>query len=88
MSLCPACGQPIDYCRGHGEIGDPIGHRTLQLHDIDNHARCHPDGCEALRETAEDALEQPTQDGQAQESTLGPTARYDVGGEPWRRDQL
>ena len=20
---CPACGEPIDYCLGHGEIADP-----------------------------------------------------------------
>lgn len=46
ISYCPACGQPIDYCQGHGEIGDPVGFETLRLHDIDIHVRCHPNGCE------------------------------------------
>src|SRR5215475_13475552 len=23
VSICPACGNPIDYCQGHGDIGDP-----------------------------------------------------------------
>lgn len=27
---CPACGEPIDYCQGHGEIGDPAGYALLQ----------------------------------------------------------
>lgn len=45
---CPACGDPIDYCQGHGEIGDPEGAIALRYHDEhDNHAYCHIDGCEA-----------------------------------------
>lgn len=43
---CPACGQPIDYCQGHGEIGDPQGAAILAAHDEGNHMLCHPEGCE------------------------------------------
>jgi hypothetical protein len=39
---CPACGDLIDYCQGHGEIGDPDGAGILDLHDQDMHGRCHP----------------------------------------------
>lgn len=45
---CPACGWPISYCQGHGEIGDPSGFAVLQCHDRGDHASCHPDGCEFL----------------------------------------
>lgn len=27
---CPACSEPIDYCQGHGPIGDPEGWAILQ----------------------------------------------------------
>ena len=27
---CPACGEPADYCQGHGEIGDPEGFAIVQ----------------------------------------------------------
>lgn len=40
--LCPACGEPIDYCQGHGPIGDPWGARILAMHDDDTHTECHP----------------------------------------------
>ena len=50
VSLCPACGEPIDYCQGHGEIGDPAGYAQLQAHDHERHASCHPDGCDYLHE--------------------------------------
>lgn len=43
---CPACGDPIDYCQGHGEVGDPAGAEVLGLHDTGIHDHCHPDGCE------------------------------------------
>lgn len=43
---CPACGQYIDYCQGHGETGDPQGHAILVNHDEGMHEACHPDGCE------------------------------------------
>ena len=46
LSFCPACGQSSDYCQGHGEIGDPVGFATLTAHDNDDHAGCHPNGCE------------------------------------------
>ena len=39
---CPACGDHIDYCQGHGEIGDPYMYEILWLHDHDTHYRCHP----------------------------------------------
>lgn len=38
---CPACGEVIDYCQGHGEIGDPDGFRILSQHDSDDHNDCH-----------------------------------------------
>ncbi len=26
---CAYCQEPIDYCQGHGEIGDPVGFAFL-----------------------------------------------------------
>lgn len=49
-SKCPACGEFISYCQGHGEIGDPYGHQILEQHDEDNHSMCHPAGCDAAAE--------------------------------------
>ena len=54
LSLCPACGEPIDYCQGHGEIGDPAGFAILEAHDADDHSDCHPIGCEYRRDGQED----------------------------------
>ena len=31
-AVCPYCEDPIDYCMGHGEIGDPAGYAVLRLH--------------------------------------------------------
>jgi hypothetical protein len=45
VAHCPACGDPIDYCQGHGEIGDPEGRRILTQHDLGFHSECHPLGC-------------------------------------------
>lgn len=45
MTCCPACGNPIDYCQGHGEIGDPEGRRIIEQHDKDDHRDCQPQGC-------------------------------------------
>lgn len=42
FALCPACGSPIDYCQGHGDIGDSIGAEILRYHDSGNHSHCHP----------------------------------------------
>lgn len=42
---CPVCGSPIDFCQGHGEVGDPNGFRILQKHDADDHSECDEDGC-------------------------------------------
>lgn len=44
---CPACGEPIEYCSGHGPVGDPAGYAILLRHDRDEHDRCHPVGCDA-----------------------------------------
>lgn len=38
---CPACGDVIDYCQGHGEIGDPAGRAILDAHDDGDHTGCH-----------------------------------------------
>lgn len=46
VSTCPACGSPIDYCQGHGLIGDPHGANVLIEHDNGDHSNCHPDGCD------------------------------------------
>lgn len=43
VSSCPACGQIIDYCQGHGDIGDPYGAAILERHDSGDHTSCHPD---------------------------------------------
>lgn len=48
-SYCPACGDLIDACYGHGEIGDPMGAEILASHDREDHAECHPYGCESAR---------------------------------------
>jgi hypothetical protein len=50
-SYCPACGDVIDYCQGHGEIGDPAGFAILAAHDSDDHSRCEPNGCDNAGET-------------------------------------
>lgn len=49
MNNCPACGDPIDYCSGHGAIGDPTGAAILRAHDNDVHNRCAPEGCDEAR---------------------------------------
>jgi hypothetical protein len=46
MGRCPACGEFIDYCQGHGEIGDPMGFAVLEAHDRGVHVECDPLGCE------------------------------------------
>jgi hypothetical protein len=40
VSLCPACGEPSDYCQGHGELGDPSGFAILAAHDNGDHSQC------------------------------------------------
>lgn len=42
ISFCIICGDPIDYCWGHGESGNIL----LQAHDSEDHTHCHPNGCE------------------------------------------
>lgn len=46
VARCPACGQLIDHCQGHGEMGDPVGFAVLAAHDEGDHSQCHPAGCE------------------------------------------
>lgn len=46
VSRCPVCGSPIDYCQGHGEMGDPWGYAILQAHDDGDHSQCDPEGCD------------------------------------------
>jgi hypothetical protein len=53
VARCPACGDPIDYCQGHGEIGDPEGHAALALHDLGDHGYCHPNGCDQIEPDSE-----------------------------------
>lgn len=43
---CPACGDLIDHCAGHGRNADPDGFSILLAHDLGEHARCSPLGCE------------------------------------------
>ena len=45
FEMCPACGEQVDHCAGHGLIGDPFGHTALTLHDAGVHTNCHPRGC-------------------------------------------
>ena len=58
VSRCPACGDVIDYCQGHGEMGDPAGFAILAAHDEDDHSGCHPDGCEMAPERRLEYLRQ------------------------------
>ena len=46
VARCPACGDVIDYCQGHGDIGDPAGAAILAAHDDGDHRDCHEDGCD------------------------------------------
>ena len=43
---CPACGEPIDCCQGHGPMGDPVGAAILERHDAGDHRECDPAGCD------------------------------------------
>ena len=45
-AACPACGQPSDYCQGHGPSGDPVGFAILADHDDDIHVNCDARGCD------------------------------------------
>ena len=42
LGPCPACGDHIDYCQGHGPMGDPQGYAVTRLHDDGVHSLCHP----------------------------------------------
>jgi hypothetical protein len=42
-AVCCVCGDPMDYCQGHGQIGDPAGWAIENKHlEDDNHTDCHP----------------------------------------------
>lgn len=45
-SQCPACGEFIQYCQGHGEIGDPHGAAILAKHDDGDHSDCVIEDCD------------------------------------------
>ena len=45
LSRCVVCGEWIDFCQGHGEIGDPAGYAILKSHDSGDHSKCHPKEC-------------------------------------------
>lgn len=53
ISNCPVCGDPSDYCPGHGSIGDPEAHLALLAHEQGQHRWCHPKGCLFAAESAE-----------------------------------
>lgn len=55
IARCPACGDMIDYCQGHGPIGDPAGFAVLEAHDDGDHGRCDPRGCDEAPTVEEDS---------------------------------
>jgi len=61
VAHCPACGEPIDYCQGHGPIGDPYGAFILKRHDEGNHYNCNPFGCQTDFIYDEEVLEEAPQ---------------------------
>lgn len=40
-TICPVCGEPIDYCQGHGTIGDAYNNSILAMHANGTHDECH-----------------------------------------------
>ena len=60
ITYCLVCGEPGDYCGGHGAIGDPDGWRILMHHLQDNHEGCDPHGCEYGDECAEGPCAHPS----------------------------
>lgn len=48
FARCPACGETMDWCQGHGEMGDPVGFNILRAHDLGDHSMCSELGCEEL----------------------------------------
>lgn len=43
---CPACGDLVDHCQGHGPEADPYGARIIDQHEEGDHSSCVPFGCE------------------------------------------
>lgn len=64
-SRCVVCGDPIDYCQGHGPMGDPDGYEILEAHESGHHERCDATACDERQEWIEaqaDADERPFSD--------------------------
>ena len=46
VAICPACGEPIDYCQGHGGFGDSKEAKIIEACIEGEHSQCHPNsGC-------------------------------------------
>ena len=56
VGRCPACGDWIDFCQGHGPSGDPVGYVILTAHDDGIHAGCNPLGCEDAADERKSAI--------------------------------
>lgn len=44
---CPACGEPLERCRGHNRNADPFGWMALSQHASGDHHNCFAVGCPA-----------------------------------------
>lgn len=79
---CVACGEPIDYCQGHGEIGDPIGFAIIGAHEGGNHRKCHTTACDAAAaadaELATEAIAQRAERVAAFHAASGRTTRNEM----------
>jgi len=62
IAYCIVCGQPIDYCQGHGVIGDPDGFAILVAHDLGQHDDCDPHGCDEGEVCPEGPCAHPSHD--------------------------
>ncbi|WIC89714.1 hypothetical protein SEA_BRAXOADDIE_92 [Rhodococcus phage Braxoaddie] len=84
VSRCVACGEVIDYCTGHGEIGDPDGARIIDAHDNDDHTGCvpDPDACEYAADAARAAETMARVTGSVS-ATHSETRRDPLTGDVW-----
>lgn len=63
VSYCVACGEPIDYCQGHGQLADPNGFYILRRHhELDFHDTCDPHGCDEGMDCPEGPCAHPSHD--------------------------
>lgn len=54
VERCPACGETMWYCPGHGPIGDANGYGILRMHGRGDHTACRLiAGCPLLDDRAE-----------------------------------